>query len=348
MEKPIIAEDKILLVDPITIKVKEELPRLRKDLGKIAEMAVSLERFGQLQPIVVNREMELIAGGRRLAACILAQREVKICFVDEVDPLRMREMELEENIQRKALTPSEEVLATAELHQLKVSLYGEAKPGIKDETTTQWTQQNTADLLGKSRTSIIEDLILAEAVKNFPSLSTAKTKSEIKSAVKGLERVAKNMDALSKYEETIKQTKEFVLVNRDAVEHMKGIPSESIDLLLTDPPYGLDIHELAMGLGGDTGGELTTSGIKYEDSEEYAKGLLKELATQSFRFTKPTGHFYSFCAPSHFWWFLQELRFAGWIVRERPIVWIKRESGQNNQPSYWPSSAYEQGRQIPG
>jgi DNA modification methylase len=149
------------------------------------------------------------------------------------------------------------------------------------------------------------------------------------------------MDALSKYEETIKQTKEFVLVNRDAVEHMKGIPSESVDLVLTDPPYGLNIHEMAMGLGGETDGDLTTSGIKYEDSEEYAKGLLKELAVQSYRLTKPNGHFYSFCAPSHFWWFLQELRFAGWIVRERPIVWIKRETGQNNQPSYWPSSAYE-------
>ena len=328
-------------VNPVLIKVRDELPRIRKELGKINELAMSIEKFGQMQPVVVNREMELIAGGRRLAACLILQRDVKICFVDEVEPLRMREMELEENLQRKNLTPAEEVLAVAELHQLKVNLYGEAKPGTKEEGRQEWTQQQTADLLGKSRTSVIEDLLLAEAVKNFPSLSTAKTKSEIKSAVKGLERVSKNIDALAKYEETIKQTKEFVLVNRDAVSHMVGIPDQSVDLVLTDPPYGIDIFEQAITTGGETGGELTTTGVKYEDTEESAKLLLSVLATQSYRFTKPTGHFYSFCAPSHFWWYLEELRRVGWIVRERPIVWIKRESGQNNQPSMWPSSAYE-------
>jgi DNA modification methylase len=28
-------------------------------------------------------------------------------------------------------------------------------------------------------------------------------------------------------------------------------------------------------------------------------------------------------------------------VSPRPIIWIKRETGQNNQPEHWPSAAYE-------
>lgn len=337
----VVSEEQMLTVDPLTIKVREDLPRVRKDLGKIKKMIESFDAFGQLQPVVVNRNMELIAGGRRLAACIMSGRQVKVCFKDEVNPLRMREMELEENIQRKALTPAEEVLAVAEIHSLKVSLYGEAKPGTKVEGQKEWRQEDTAELLGKSRSAVIEDLLLAEAVKNFPSLSAAKTKSEIKSAVKGLQRVNENMGALLKYEETVKHTKEFVLANKDAVHHMKDMPDESVDILLTDPPWGIDIDKQAMTTGGHTGGELTTSGFKYDDSPEYALGLYQELATQSARFTKPTAHAFVFVGPSHFWTVKYMFNEAGWTCSERPIIWIKKGSGQNNNPDAWFSSAYE-------
>ena len=106
-------------VDPNIIKVKEELPRIRTELGEVEKLLASFERYGQLQPIVVNRNMELIAGGRRLAACILGNRKALIAFNDTIDPLRMRELELEENLQRKALTPAEELLAIDEIHKLK-------------------------------------------------------------------------------------------------------------------------------------------------------------------------------------------------------------------------------------
>lgn len=338
----IVSADKILTVDPKTIIVKDELPRIRKELGKIQDLAASLATFGQLQPIVVNRKMELLAGGRRLAACLLTKRDVKICFVDEVEPLRMREIELEENIQRKSLTPAEEVLAVAELHQLKTALHKELSvENLEKGQRKEWRQEDTAELLGKSRTSVIEDLLLAEAVKHFPSLSTAKTKSEIRSAVKGLNRITQNMEALSKYEDTIKRTKEFVLVNRDAVEHMQGIPDKSVDLLLTDPPYGIDVDKNAMTLGGKTGGENTTTGISYNDTAEYALNLCGVLAKESYRFCKPTSHAFVFCAPSNFYAIKEMFNLAGWNCAERPVIWIKRASGQNNCPERWFSSAYE-------
>ncbi len=109
---------KVFELDPKLIKVHDELPRVRKDLGKIAELAESIKKFGQLQPVIINRNNELVAGGRRLAAVIIAGLKVKACYVDAVDVLTMREMELEENIQRKDLSPAEEVLALAEMHKL--------------------------------------------------------------------------------------------------------------------------------------------------------------------------------------------------------------------------------------
>jgi len=333
----IVPEDQILILDPNEIKVSDELPRQRKDLGEIERMVESIKTFGQLQPVVVNRKMELIAGGRRLAACLLGGFKVRVCFKDAVDPLLMREMELEENIQRKSLTPAEEVLAVAEITELKQKKYG------TPVTNSQkgWTQEDTAKLLGKSRTSITEDLLLAEAVKNFPSLMECKTKSDIKKAVKGLETVNRQVEALTKYNEEVKTNHEYSLVNEAAADFLASIRTESMDLLLTDPPFGIDIFDQAIGLGGETGGTNVTTGFKYEDSEEYAKSQLKILAAESARICKPTAHAYVFCAPEYFWWLKTEMEYAGWIVRPKPIIWIKRETGQNNQPSYWPSSAYE-------
>ncbi len=331
--------NEIFDIDPMLIKVREDLPRTRKELGKIEELVDSFNKYGQILPILINQDYELIAGGRRLAACIVGGFKAKICFKETIDPLFMRELELEENIRRKNLTASEEVLAVEEIHRLKQQIHGVAKPGPQQEKGH--TIADTAAFIGRSPASVIEDINLANALKLFPTLAECKTKSDMKKAVKGMERVAAQISALSSYEETIKRTNEFVLVNKPFEDHVRGMGEKTVDLVLTDPPYGIDIHEMATSLGGLTGGEVTTSGVKYDDSEQNTKRLLSILAYESFRITKDTGHLYIFCAPSHFWWLKDECKRAGWNVREKPIIWIKRETGQCNIPDYWPASCYE-------
>jgi ParB family chromosome partitioning protein len=339
MNSDIIDEKLIFEVDPITVTVNDQLPRQRKELGEIEKMVSSIQRFGQLQPIIINRNNELIAGGRRLAACLLGGFKAKVCYKDTVDPLLMREMELEENIQRKELTPAEESEAVAELVRLKQQIYGKPTPGKEGG----FTLNDAAALLGKTKGNVIESLQIAEALKAFPELASCKTKSEIKKAVRGLERIQQNVEALVSYEAKIKQSDKFVLVNRAAEEWLKGIGEASADLFFTDPPYGIDINEVGMTLGGATGGNTSTAGIKYEDEFEVIKPLLETLTKESFRVTKDTGHAYIFCGRDRFifQWMYDKMTEAGWIVLKWPIIWIKRETGQNNQPDYWPSSAYE-------
>jgi ParB/RepB/Spo0J family partition protein len=332
-----INENLIFELDPLEIKVKDDRPRQRKDLGDIAKMAESISKYGQLLPVLIDREGCLVAGGRRLAACVMLGKKVRVSYKDEINPMVLRELELEENIQRKSLTPAEEVLAVDELMKVKRQLYGESVSGKEGG----FTQEQAAELLGKSRTSIIEDLQLAAAIKMFPDLSNCKTKSEIKKAVKSLERINEQVTALSSYEEKIKKSDKFVLVNRSAEDYLRGLSKESIDLFMTDPPYGIDIHNIAISAGGQTGGDITATNVKYDDSEDYAKKLLLTLVTESFRITKDTGHAIIFCAPSNFWWLSEEMKKAGWLVAPRPVIWIKRETGQNNQPEKWFSAAYE-------
>jgi DNA modification methylase len=332
-----IDESKIFEIEPMDVKVSDEQPRQRKEMGEIEKLAESFRKFGQLLPIIISREGVLIAGGRRLAACALLGIKARVVYRDTVDPLFMEEMELEENVQRKALTPSEEVMAVSRLIELKRKIYGTPVPGREGG----FTLEDAAQIMGKTKGSVIEDLMLADAIKNFPNLSECKTKADIKKAVKGYERIAQNISALSSYEETIKRSDKFVLVNKDAVDYLKGLGNESVDLFFTDPPYGIDIHSLAMTVGGETGGTNTTTGITYDDSEANAKRLLEIFSNESYRITKRTGHALLFCAPSMFWWLSERMGAAGWLVAPRPVIWIKRDTGQNNQPERWFSSAYE-------
>jgi ParB/RepB/Spo0J family partition protein len=325
-------------VDPSTIKIKDDLPRVRNDLGEVEKLLESFNRYGQLQPIVVNRDMELIAGGRRLAACLLGGRKALIVYKDTMDPLIMREMELEENLQRKSLTPAEELMAIDEIHKLKQSKYGESVSGRQGG----WTVEKTAELVGRTRTSILDDLKLADALKQFPDLSSCSTKSEIRKAVKGMEKLVQRMSAVSEYEKKIegKTTRLYSVECADAFDHMLRQTTKSIDLLLTDPLYGIDIDEIAIGAGGVTGG-FSGSGIKYSDTKDEAIKQYKVLAKESFRFCKDNSHAFVFTSPSNFGAAKHLFSEAGWLCSDRPLIWIKNESGQNNNPSMWFSAAYE-------
>lgn len=337
INEPVIDEKLIFELDPTEVIVADSLPRQRKDLGEIEKVAASIRTFGQLQPVGINRSKELIWGGRRLAACLLLGIKVRAVYKDAIDPVLMRELELEENLQRKALTPAEECTAVAELIELKRQRYGTPTQGREGG----FTLDNAAVLLGKTRGNVIESIQLADAIKAFPNLSECKTKSEIKKAVKGLERTQQQIQALVSYESIIKKTEDCILVNKDAVQWLGELGDDTADLFFTDPPYGIDIHDNAITVGGHTGGSVTTTGVTYDDSEGYAKSLLERLCLESFRITKSTGHAFFFCAPSHFNWLRLQMEAAGWLVSPRPIIWIKRETGQNNQPEKWFSSAYE-------
>ncbi len=112
------------LHNPEADKPTGELPRIsvyeidrnpfqpRKEFNEeaIAELADSLEKHGQLQPIVVrriNERYQLIAGERRLRAAIKAGWPDVPVQIREVDDREMSELAMIENLQRKDLNALE-------------------------------------------------------------------------------------------------------------------------------------------------------------------------------------------------------------------------------------------------
>ena len=99
-----------------TIKIRK---RIRKDLGDINSLASSLKKYGQLSPIIVDQDYQLIAGHRRLeAAKQLGWRTVEIIVVDKNTDIEKLEIELEENIQRRNLSTEEISDGINTLHKL--------------------------------------------------------------------------------------------------------------------------------------------------------------------------------------------------------------------------------------
>ena len=94
-----------MLIKVSDIKVKK---RIRQDMGDLRALKESMHIYGLMNPITVNANHELIAGGRRLAAAKeLGWETINATVLTNVDEVKELEMELEENNQRKEFSQEE-------------------------------------------------------------------------------------------------------------------------------------------------------------------------------------------------------------------------------------------------
>ena len=137
--------------DSLDIQVKDihpnpYQPRKEFDQNKLSELAVSIEEYGLVQPIVVTpgkKGYQIVAGERRWrAASMLGLDRIPAVIKDYTDQ-ELMEIALIENLQREDLNPIEEANAYKELME-KFNL----------------TQEQMAKRLGKSRTLIANTLRL--------------------------------------------------------------------------------------------------------------------------------------------------------------------------------------------
>jgi ParB family chromosome partitioning protein len=92
----------------VNIKSVRVKRRVRKDIGDISGLIESMDRFGQLHPIVLTRNNVLVAGRRRLAAAkSLGWPSIDAVIVRGKDAADLLELELDENVHRTPLTRDE-------------------------------------------------------------------------------------------------------------------------------------------------------------------------------------------------------------------------------------------------
>ena len=97
-----------MIIDIEKIVIKDD--RIRKDFGDIQELADDIKENGLIQPPVVNKDYELLAGERRLRACeSLGWKQIEVRMMDTRDAEHELNVEISENDMRKGFTKSERV-----------------------------------------------------------------------------------------------------------------------------------------------------------------------------------------------------------------------------------------------
>jgi ParB family chromosome partitioning protein len=99
------------------IKIKK---RIRKDLGDLTSLIESLRSHGLVNPVVITKNNELIAGHRRIASAkVLGWKSIEVMVLDKISELEKLELEIEENVVRKDFSGDELEDARARLEALK-------------------------------------------------------------------------------------------------------------------------------------------------------------------------------------------------------------------------------------
>ena len=81
------------------------------------------------------------------------------------------------------------------------------------------------------------------------------------------------------------------IFNQDCIEGMKNIPDESIDLIVTDPPYKLTARGNSGTMSGYWTNDITKKGKVFENNDVEIEDYLGEF----YRILKDTSHCYIMC-----------------------------------------------------
>lgn len=176
-------------------------PRATFDEESIAELAQSIQQVGLLQPLLVRKVddgYELVAGERRLRAVTSLGMEKVACIMQQdIEDESSAMMALIENLQREDLHYLEE----AQCYQKLLETYG-------------LTQEELANRLGKSQSSIANKLRLLKLSDEVKAAMTEKRLSERHArALLKLTDDKQRLDAVERIAEkglSVKETEQMV------------------------------------------------------------------------------------------------------------------------------------------
>lgn len=301
------------------IKVSHE--RMREDLGDIESLVASLKSFGQLQPIIVTDNNELVDGFRRYTA--LSRAGITTALViqrDQMSELQLREVELEANIQRKDMTWQERVKAIAEIDDLR------------RRQDPNWSQPKTAAVMGTHQAVVSQALQLNKMLELFPEIKEAKSLNQARSWAKHKAATAIRVQEISQAPEVFAAIEDRIVLG-DSVEVIKTLPDDFFHAIITDPPFGIGYDSRKTNKAG-----VETA---YDDSTEAYERLLT-MAPDLYRVLKPNGWFVWFFGMSWYQRCVDTFEAAGFKVDPLPIIWNRSEGRcHTNRPDKYMARAYD-------
>jgi ParB/RepB/Spo0J family partition protein len=314
---------------------------MRIDLGdeSLDGLVDSLREYGQIQPIVIDAENNLIGGGRRYAAATKLGWTHIVAWRRESMPDDVRaELELEENIRRKAFSWQEQAVGIAKTHLLK---------RLKDPTSN-WGTKQTGEMLGVSQSHVGKvikigqllqagDLEIAKcaSLSDACALLVSRRGAEAQRILAERDlaeraRLAAEKAAAQSTPDTsledgerdalpiFDQTSFFH--NEDCIKHMRKMKRNSVDHVITDIPYGIDMEMV----------QLKNIGLveaQHDVQENVA--LFEPFLKGAFRVLRPDGYCLFFYDLKHHQLLQDTAQAVGFSVCAWPLVWCKQHACKN-------------------
>jgi ParB-like chromosome segregation protein Spo0J len=195
--------------------------RRRKDFGDINLLAESINELGLIQPIVVDADLNLVAGERRLRACrdVLKWQEVPARLYDSLTEEEHRRIELEENTLHKRLSDLERdsvLVADAEdiapvisnkLLEIKSPDKNPKKAGRKPKHEAP--KEDIAKALGVSHATLTRAEQHVEAAEKYPELTgIINTQADMLTVTKNLDKLPEperreKLEALTSHDQDV-------------------------------------------------------------------------------------------------------------------------------------------------
>jgi len=328
----IVSVDDVLVNERIRVEFNEEA---------ITELAVSMKRLGQLQPVVLEeREGSylLISGEMRLRACkLLRERgetikglesgmlEAKLSSEKLTERLKLF-MEFDENVKRTDFTYVEKASFVRRFHE---TFQKEAS-----EAGQKWRIEHTAAALSLSLGNVSQLLRVEEAIKTDAGVAKATT---VKAAIKRMLVVeklkARAVEVKDQAPTAVKKAEE-ILLHGNCIELIKDVPDETFDLVHFDPPWGDDVARKS---------QVAHEG--FDDSIENADEIINAMLPELLRVLKPDRYMIFWYRQWAYQDMMDRLLKTGFDLRfsRTPCIWYKPDkvSDANRFPEKMFNNCYE-------
>jgi site-specific DNA-methyltransferase (adenine-specific) len=332
------------LVKAESITILQNRQRKAIEAESLMELSNSIASIGLIHPIVVRSEGELIilvAGERRMKAIetiwgmggffthggiLVPEGQIPCVWFKDLNPLDAMEIELEENIRRQDLSWQERSQATSELFELRrlqAEKAGRDPPQPVEFAKTLYPEHHP----DAASNAVREELILARHLKD-PDVAKASSAREGMKVIRRKEEAQRQVLLGQQVGRTF-GAHYHELYQGDCLHILRDMPDGLFDVILTDPPYGIDAQDF-----NDSGGKANATGHTYDDSLPNWRILINAFAIESYRVAKPQAHCYIFCDVDNFLELRSIMADAGWKTFRTPIIWHNPTS----QRAPWPQN----------
>lgn len=327
--------------------------RQRKEMNPeaLVDLANSIAKNGLLHPVVVRKlgtdTYTLVAGERRLKALEylwglgenlhceekhFLEGFVPVTYLGDLDPVDAFEAELDENLHREDLTWQERSTSTAQLYELR-RLQAQ-KAGLAEPPPSSIAGELYPDHHPDAASKAVRrELILARNLHD-PDVAKASSADEGMKVLKRKEEAQRSFDLGKTVGKTFgAHSHQLYLGN--CLDWMRLADPDQFDVILTDPPYGINAQEF-----NDSGGKAT-GGHSYDDSYSHWLGLIGQFSIASYRVAKHQAHIYVFCDIDNFVELRAILGAAGWKCFRTPLVWHNPTGQRAPWPQHGPHRRYQ-------